>query len=78
VLLAICLLLSVWPWSPIRGAILEAARRPRTKLPLDRPYVTTNSSLVVPFGSLQNENGLNLSSPWRRVRTFDGKIVRGG
>jgi hypothetical protein len=40
----------------------------------DRPDVT-NSSVVVPWGSLQNENGLNLSA-FDGGRTFDGTNSR--
>jgi hypothetical protein len=72
-LLAICLLLSVLALAPT-GARSEACPTAKDEIATDRPDVT-NSSLVVPVGSLQNENGLNLSSRGGG-RTFDGTNSR--
>ena len=71
--LQICLLLAF----TILGAIeAQAEGCPTTKdeIATDRPDVT-NSSLVVPTGSLQNENGVNFSMR-DDGRTFDGTNSR--
>lgn len=71
--LAICLLSSAWILIPIE-ARSEVCPTVKDEIATDRPDVT-NSSLVVPVGSLQNENGLNLSFR-DGGRTFDGTNSR--
>jgi hypothetical protein len=59
-LLRLCLLLT---FAPLAAAVAQAESCPTAKdeIATDRPDVT-NSSLVVPVGSLQNENGVNVSA----------------
>ena len=45
-------------WSTV--AMAEGCTQPSAPIATDRPDVT-NSSIVVPVGSLQNENGINVS-----------------
>jgi len=52
----------------------ESCPKPGDEIATDRPDVT-NSSLVVPFGSLQSENGINLSAR-DGGRTIDGPNSR--
>ena len=61
----------------LAGAPASADQCPQTESPIetDRPDVT-NSSLVVPQGSLQNENGINLSQPSAGGHEFDGTNSR--
>jgi len=69
----ICLLLA----SSILGTVeaqAEGCPTAKDDIATDRPDVT-NSSLVVPTGSLQNENGLNFSMR-QDGRTFDGTNSR--
>lgn len=58
----------------IAGARAESCLQPTDEIVTDRPDVT-NSSLVVPVGSFQSENGVNLSSQGGG-RTFDGTNSR--
>jgi hypothetical protein len=46
---------------PASAAVADGCPKPSDDIATDRPDVT-NSSIVVPVGSLQNENGINLSS----------------
>src|SRR3981081_4816799 len=58
--LQICLL---WT-SPVRGPVdaqADSCPAAKAEIATDRPDVT-NSSLVVPMGSLQSENGVNVSA----------------
>jgi hypothetical protein len=58
----------------IADARADSCPKPSDEIATDRPDVT-NSSLVVPLGSLQSENGVNLTG--RDVgRTFDGSNSR--
>ena len=69
----ICLLLA----SSILGTVeaqAEGCPTAKDDIATDRPDVT-NSSLVVPTGSLQNENGVNFSMR-EDGRTFDGTNSR--
>jgi hypothetical protein len=69
----ICLLLA----SSILGTVeaqAEGCPTAKDDIATDRPDVT-NSSLVVPTGSLQNENGVNFSMR-EGGRTFDGTNSR--
>jgi hypothetical protein len=52
----------------------ESCPRPGDEIATDRPDVT-NSSIVVPYGSLQSENGINLSTR-DGGRTIDGANTR--
>ena len=47
-------------WHTAPTAAAEGCTQPSTPIATDRPDVT-NSSIVVPVGSLQNENGINAS-----------------
>jgi hypothetical protein len=67
------LLLAVASIAPI-GARADTCPTSKDEIATDRPDVT-NSSLVVPTGSLQNENGLNFSMR-DDGRTFDGPNSR--
>src|SRR6202011_2114214 len=69
----ICLLLA----SSILGAIeaqADGCPTAKDEIATDRPDVT-NSSLVVPMGSLQSENGVNFSAR-DGGRTIDGTNTR--
>jgi Putative MetA-pathway of phenol degradation len=55
-------------------SIADTCTQRQTDLVADRPDVT-NSSVVVPVGSLQGENGVNLSQR-RGAQTFDGSNSR--
>jgi hypothetical protein len=44
----------------VKDAHADSCPQPSSEIATDRPDVT-NSSIVVPFGSLQNENGVNVS-----------------
>src|ERR1700722_18928090 len=59
-LLARCLLLPAFIL-PSTEARSEGCPTARNEIATDRPDVT-NSSIVVPTGSLQNENGVNVSA----------------
>lgn len=57
------------------AAVADECPQPNKPIETDRPDIT-NSSSVVPVGSLQNENGIDLSriggaTCWR-ARTADG------
>src|SRR6201993_2192780 len=69
VLLARCLLLCalILPSTEVRS---EGCPTAKDEIATDRPDVT-NSSLVVPVGSLQNENGVNFSM------RDDGRLLDG-
>jgi Putative MetA-pathway of phenol degradation len=56
------------------GARADGCPSPKDEIATDRPDVT-NSSIVVPFGSLQNENGANFSMR-DDGRTIDGTNSR--
>ena len=75
VLLARCLLLSalILPSTEARS---EGCPTAKDEIATDRPDVT-NSSLVVPTGSLQNENGVNFSMR-EDGRSIDGPTSDGG
>jgi hypothetical protein len=45
---------------PVAAAAADTCPRPGSEIATDRPD-TTNSSLVVPQGSFQQENGVNVS-----------------
>jgi Putative MetA-pathway of phenol degradation len=61
-------------WYAAPAGAAESCTEPSTPIATDRPDVT-NSSIVVPEGSLQNENGINVS---RRdgADIFDGTNTR--
>jgi hypothetical protein len=61
-------------WHAVPAAAAEGCTQPSAPIATDRPDVT-NSSIVVPVGSLQNENGINVS---RRdgADIFDGTNSR--
>ena len=67
-LLVACFILTV------ANARAEGCPQPTDEIATDRPDVT-NSSLVVPVGSFQSENGVNLNSR-DGGRTFDGTNSR--
>jgi hypothetical protein len=56
------------------GVAAEECTQTSSPIETDRPD-TTNSSLVVPVGSFQNENGVNISSRGG-TRMFDGTNTR--
>jgi len=56
------------------GAWADSCPNPRDEMATDRPDVT-NSSLVVPVGSFQSENGVNFSAK-NGGRTLDGTNTR--
>src|SRR5215475_11367018 len=56
------------------GVAAEECTQTSSPIETDRPD-TTNSSLVVPVGSFQNENGVNISSRGG-TRMFDGTNIR--
>jgi outer membrane putative beta-barrel porin/alpha-amylase len=56
------------------GAAAEECATPASEIATDRPDVT-NSSLVIPAGSLQLENGLNTTGS-NAGKTFDGTNTR--
>jgi len=58
----------------LADARAEGCPTPADEIATDRPDVT-NSSLVVPVGSFQSENGINLSA-LDGGRTFDGTDTR--
>jgi hypothetical protein len=53
-------LVSVLAWACTPAAAADGCTQPSTPIQTDRPDVT-NSSIVVPVGSLQSENGVNVS-----------------
>src|ERR1700738_860667 len=55
-------------------AVARECPDPSTPIETDRPDVT-NSSIVVPVGSLQSENGINISAR-DGARVFDGTNTR--
>lgn len=61
-------------WQPSSGAAAGECPQTREPIETDRPD-TTNSSSVVPVGSLQNENGLNVSRKGGAT-VFDGSNSR--
>jgi hypothetical protein len=65
---------AVLAWHTTPAAAAEECTQPSAPIETDRPD-TTNSSVVVPVGSLQNENGINVS---RRsgADIFDGTNSR--
>jgi Putative MetA-pathway of phenol degradation len=72
---------SVWRWGLVVAVVWHAAPsaaeecpQPSAPIATDRPD-TTNSAIVVPFGSLQNENGANLSAR-NGAQAFDGTNSR--
>jgi hypothetical protein len=67
-------LVAVLAWHVTPAAAAEGCTQPSAPIATDRPD-TTNSSVVVPVGSLQNENGVNVS---RRdgADIFDGTNSR--
>jgi hypothetical protein len=56
-----CLFLAVALMLGATDARADSCPKPSDEIATDRPDVT-NSSIVVPFGSLQNENGVNTSA----------------
>ena len=72
----IILLISAWWCSVALTPIAAADGCPRAadEIATDRPDVT-NSSIVVPVGSLQSENGVNISAR-EGARIFDGTNSR--
>ena len=72
--LLVACLLSVVLFLASAKARSEGCPTANDEIATDRPDVT-NSSLVVPVGSLQNENGVNLSAR-DGGRTFDGTNSR--
>jgi hypothetical protein len=73
--LAVAALLSLWPVLLAPGAARAGeCPSPTSEIATDRPDVT-NSSLVVPAGSFQSENGVN-SSGQRASAGFDGSNSR--
>ena len=73
---SVCLpgVVAVLTWLATSAAAAEGCTQPSAPIATDRPD-TTNSSVVVPVGSLQNENGINVS---RRdgADIFDGTNSR--
>ena len=73
-----CAILTCWLWAfaihGAAGANAEGCPTARDEIATDRPDVT-NSSLVVPTGSVQNENGANFSVR-DGGRTIDGTNSR--
>src|SRR6202795_5267551 len=67
-------LLSAFAISAAGEARADACPTPKDEIATDRPDVT-NSSLVVPTGSLQSENGVNISAR-DGGRTIDGTNTR--
>jgi len=67
-------LVAILTWNARPAAAADGCTQPSAPIATDRPDVT-NSSVVVPVGSLQNENGANVS---RRVGAdiFDGTNSR--
>jgi Putative MetA-pathway of phenol degradation len=67
---------TAWLAFPVGGARAdsESCPKPGDEIATDRPDVT-NSSIVVPYGSLQSENGINLSAR-DGGRTIDGANTR--
>jgi hypothetical protein len=70
------LVVTAWLAFAVGGARADSdsCPKPGDEIATDRPDVT-NSSLVVPFGSLQSENGINLSAR-DGGRTIDGPNTR--
>jgi hypothetical protein len=68
--------LSLWALVPVGAAAAAADGCPKAsdEIATDRPDVT-NSSIVVPVGSLQSENGINVSAR-DGARVFDGTNTR--
>ena len=58
----------------VAGARADSCPQPSEEIVTDRPDVT-NSSIVVPMGSFQSENGINFSSQ-NGGRTIDGTNSR--
>jgi hypothetical protein len=56
------------------GAAAEECTQPTNPIETDRPD-TTNSSIVLPVGSFQNENGINVSGQ-NGAQVFDGTNSR--
>ena len=73
--LQICWLSAVAVFGAV-DARAEACPTAKDEIATDRPDVT-NSSLVVPVGSLQSENGLNFSAR-DGGRSIDGTTPAGG
>src|SRR3984893_2085984 len=67
-------LLSAFAISSAGEARADACPTAKDEIATDRPDVT-NSSLVVPTGSFQSENGINLSGPGGG-QTIDGTNTR--
>jgi hypothetical protein len=68
-----CLLVAFLTLS-VAGARADSCPQPSEEIVTDRPDVT-NSSIVVPMGSFQSENGINFSSQ-NGGRTIDGTNSR--
>jgi hypothetical protein len=64
----------VYLGTPARALAIDACPKSGAEIATDRPDIT-NSSLVVPTGSLQSENGVNLSAR-DGARTIDGSNSR--
>jgi hypothetical protein len=53
--------MSLWTLVPVGAAAADGCPKASDEIATDRPDVT-NSSIVVPVGSLQSENGINVSA----------------
>ena len=65
---------SILAWGLAMPAFAEGCPKPTDEIATDRPDIT-NSSIVVPKGSLQFENGINFTTP-DRSRVLDGTNTR--
>src|ERR1700723_2495306 len=63
------------PAGAVAAAAADACPQPGSEIVTDRPDVT-NSSLVVPKGSFQQENGVNVSAPPSGGVALDGTNTR--
>jgi hypothetical protein len=72
---AVFLGLLTLPAGAVAAAAADACPQPSSEIVTDRPDVT-NSSLVVPKGSFQQENGVNVSAPPGGGVALDGTNTR--
>jgi hypothetical protein len=72
--LVVALLLAALGRGIVEASAAEYCPDTQSEIQTDRPDVT-NSSVVVPNGSLQAENGINLTAR-RATRTIDGTNTR--
>src|ERR1700730_4240587 len=72
--LVLALLLAALRQEIVAASAAEYCPDTQSEIQTDRPDVT-NSSFVVPNGSLQAENGINLTARWAS-RSIDGTNTR--